>query len=458
MIAKRRRRILAQDFRVNLSNFRAFSETGLINIRPLTILVGENSTGKTSFLAALRYCFDLTQRPKSGYFNIPPFDLGSYDDIVHQSSQSSTNQRFSLTVEKTVDVATGGTMIMNPKAKPNLQNCTFRVFFCSRFGDVSLSSFVFLFEDIKIEYGAGQNSFLKIFFKEREIKLPDRTRGFFKAEVGDIRAEDLRSISYKIFDYYFSSSATTKGKKRDDSYILSAAQGFDAFISSTYSLHSSPPVRSVPRRVYTSSDEVGFADQTHAPHELNRLKRADHRRWSRLNNGLNRFGKLSGLFTRFDITKLTRQDAGPFQLKVTVRGRSSNLADVGYGVSQSLPIMTDLIESRSDRSAFLFQQPEVHLHPRAQAALGTIFSEFISDHPKSYIISETHSDYLIDRIRIEVRNGKISSDMVSILYFEPKDNDVSIHQIYIDNSGNVVGAPPSYRYFFISEQEKVLGL
>lgn len=68
--------------------------------------------------------------------------------------------------------------------------------------------------------------------------------------------------------------------------------------------------------------------------------------------GENSTGKLSGLFTRFDVTKLTPQDSGPFQLKVKVRGRSSTIADVGYGVSQALPLMTDLIEAGPGRSAF----------------------------------------------------------------------------------------------------------
>jgi len=120
--------------------------------------------------------------------------------------------------------------------------------------------------------------------------------------------------------------------------------------------------------------------------------------------------------------------------------------------------MTDLIESDSGRSAFLFQQPEVHLHPKAQAALGSIFSEYISNNHNNFIVSETHSDYLIDRIRIEVRNKLIPPELINILYFESVESSVKIHEMHLDKQGNVLDAPSGYRDFFIREQEKVLGL
>jgi hypothetical protein len=421
--------------------------------------VGENSTGKTSFLAALRYCFNLTEPQKGGYFNTFPFDLGSYEDIVHQSGQSSTAHRFSITVENDVDISRGGALMVDPKAKPDVRRCSIRVFFGSRFGEVALSSFLFKFDATEIEYKAGEKGDISVRHEGRDLPKPDRQTSFGFPESRDGGADDLRNIRYRIYDFFFYWAQKNDRKNRRNIEIMSqAAQAFDSFISSTYALHSSPPVRSVPRRVYTSSDEGGFSDQTHAPHELNRLKRADRRRWGHLNAGLTRFGKLSGLFTRFDITKLTRQDAGPFQLKVTVRGRASNIADVGYGVSQSLPIMTDLIESTSDKSVFLFQQPEVHLHPRAQAALGTVFSDYIASHRRSYIVTETHSDYLINRVRIQIRKGEIHPDLVSLLYFEPSDSDVNIYEVSIDRKGNIIGAPPSYRQFFIAEEEEVLDI
>jgi len=74
------------NLRISLERFRAFAATGEIQIKPLTLLVGENSTGKTSFLAALRFALSLSDREKRGYFNVYPFDLGSFDDIAYDAT------------------------------------------------------------------------------------------------------------------------------------------------------------------------------------------------------------------------------------------------------------------------------------------------------------------------------------------------------------------------------------
>jgi predicted ATPase len=71
---------------------------------------------------------------------------------------------------------------------------------------------------------------------------------------------------------------------------------------------------------------------------------------------------------------------------------------------------------------------------------------------------ETHSDYLVDRIRMEVRGGKVlKPEDVSLLYFERADGDVRIHSLEIDRMGNIVNAPKGYRQFFLEEEKRLLG-
>jgi predicted ATPase len=106
---------------------------------------------------------------------------------------------------------------------------------------------------------------------------------------------------------------------------------------------------------------------------------------------------------------------------------------------------------------FLLQQPEVHLHPSAQAALGSFWCEVGSW--KRQLIVETHSDHLLDRVRMDVRDGRgrLKPDDVSILFFERDDLDVHIHSLRLDKRGNVLGAPASYRRFFMEETTRSLG-
>lgn len=130
------------------------------------------------------------------------------------------------------------------------------------------------------------------------------------------------------------------------------------------------------------------------------------------------------------------------------------MVDVGYGVSQALPIVMESIMA-PNREVLLIQQPEVHLHPKAQAALGTFFSEMVATSKKQFVI-ETHSDHLVDRIRISVADGLIKADQVQLLYLERKGLDITIHELNLDDYGNITNAPPAYRNFFLQEELKLM--
>src|SRR5690606_37052117 len=98
-------------------------------------------------------------------------------------------------------------------------------------------------------------------------------------------------------------------------------------------------------------------------------KKAPDDKGEKLIHWLGTFGANSGLFRDLRVKKLGDAASAPFQLLVKVGTYTANIADVGYGVSQSLPVVVQAIASPPG-STLLIQQPEVHLHPRGQAALG----------------------------------------------------------------------------------------
>ena len=122
-----------------------------------------------------------------------------------------------------------------------------------------------------------------------------------------------------------------------------------------------------------------------------------------------------------------------------------------------MPLITELVDPEA-RPLFLLQQPEVHLHPSAQAALGTLFCSIAT--PERQLIVETHSDYILDRVVTDIRDQKteLKPEDVSILYFEMNDLDVTIHSLQLDKQGNILGAPDGYRQFFTNELRRVLGI
>ena len=139
------------------------------------------------------------------------------------------------------------------------------------------------------------------------------------------------------------------------------------------------------------------------------------------------------------------------------KGARRNLIDVGYGVSQALPLLVDLLDPNGS-TLLLVQQPEVHLHPSAQAALATLFCTVAA--AGRQIIVETHSEYVIDRVRMDIRDRttRLQPDDVSILFFERTDLDVHIHSLRFDEQGNLLDAPDSYGQFFMNETRRSIGL
>ena len=125
-------------------------------------------------------------------------------------------------------------------------------------------------------------------------------------------------------------------------------------------------------------------------------------------------------------------------------------------MSQILPVLTELLHEEA-YTLFLSQQPEVHLHLSAEAELGSIFCKVVEKNKQ--ILVETHSDYLMDRIRTDIRDKKtkITPDDFSILFFEQKGLESHIHSINIDQEGNVLNAPKGYRDFFMKEFDRSLG-
>ena len=102
------------------------------------------------------------------------------------------------------------------------------------------------------------------------------------------------------------------------------------------------------------------------------------------------------------------------------------------------------------------QQPEVHLHPRGQAELSSLFATLVKQRGHNFVI-ETHSDSMISRARVEIMNKRIAPEDVSLIYLEPTGNSVEVHNIQFDEQANLLGAPSGYRDFFLNESDKLLG-
>jgi len=433
---------------ITLENFRCFHTKQVAQLAPLTLLVGENSAGKTSFLAMIRALWDCSYAHRIPNFKEDPFDLGSFEEIVYRQNgrdpQSPIFRASLLTnngSEATFEFGNKNTTAIPVKTRLKDNGAWIEEFQDSE-GNPRVQ--------IKTHRGSWeapvavdiQDSTMSLFTARRLLlaSIPEISN---PESVGKI----VTLIPLKDSPEF---------SKEDSSLIISSGL-LDSHPNEERHFVSAP-IRSKPRRTYDPARLTSDPEGDSIPMLLADLAFVGGEVWANFKQKLEHFGSDAGIFDEINVKRLGKSRGSPFQIQIRKfgnkrEGLEQNLIDVGYGVSQMLPILTEFLLPGLSRMALL-QQPEVHLHPSAQAALGTLLCEVASQGRQ--LIVETHSDHLIDRIRMDVRDGKtdLKPEDVSFLFFERNELSVHIHSIRLDKEGNVLNAPPKYRQFFMEETRR----
>ena len=449
---------------VTLENFRCFGDRQRARLAPLTLLVGENSTGKTSFMALIRALWDAAYLDAIPDFKEAPYDLGSFDEIAHyRGGRAGRAAEFEAGFEGVPDIAHRGEW----PGPANGRSHRFEIAF-SRKGPAPVPTRRRLeSEDVSITEQVAEDLSREIRFRTANGEWSWQAPADLGARFGAVRNVMPRFIFYHALAKHTSidplpGSPPLTGDDREQ--IQRLLLDFDAVVAGPRPF-ANAPVRSKPRRTYDPSRPVRDPEGEKIPMYLSTAFFEDKKSWRTLKEALERFGREAGLFDEIAVKPLGKRGSEPFQMHVRKfgpgargpKGPMRNLIDVGYGVSQVLPVITELFRD-DETPMFLLQQPEVHLHPSAQAALGSLFCQIAGN--RRQLVIETHSDHLLDRVRMDVRDGKtkLKPDDVSILFFERVNLDVKIHSLRFDGEGNVLGAPASYRRFFMAETNRSLGL
>lgn len=132
------------------------------------------------------------------------------------------------------------------------------------------------------------------------------------------------------------------------------------------------------------------------------------------------------------------------KLQVSQNSLNLDITDVGFGISQVLPVIIQGFLSHED-SLTLIEQPEIHLHPKMQAELADLFIDIVlsknsknkNQKASKYLFIETHSEYLLKRLRRRISDGTISPDNVAIYLIDPEINEqgATIRELKVQNRG-----------------------
>ena len=117
-----------------------------------------------------------------------------------------------------------------------------------------------------------------------------------------------------------------------------------------------------------------------------------------------------------------------------------SLLDVGFGISQILPVIIKSVSSENE--TIIIEQPEIHIHPRLQAQLGSLLAESVKSFGNRFII-ETHSEHLLLRLQKLIRNGELSHKDVALVYVDRDIDGSRCLKIRLDCDGDFMDKWPN---------------
>lgn len=428
---------------LTLKNFRAFKhqrfEFGRFNI-----FVGPNNSGKSSALSALNMIAqtvlssELSQTPLvlNGDFD----SLGTFLDMVH-GGRSNTPMGIELTFDE---------YEIRVEFKYRSQR---REIDITRYELFDKGRSIFL-------YNAKKDSFdLKISGQYIEKLLPNqrKVRPAFRNFVPANSSYGMLAMRGRREGGEISETIFSKLRRADRGIMQARSKLRRSFVD----FDSLSPFREKPERTYLYSGETAqrigvTGSNTAVLMASDASKRGSESKG--LQAAISRWFRLSGIADAIEIDTISPRH---FEIVlVDFNGSKHNISDVGFGCSQVLPVLASALNVyTNNRRAnsdpiLIIQEPEIHLHPNAQASLGSFFAGIVPYEGQLFI--ETHSDNLILRLARHVSDGTISPDELKIFYVHKVDGSSVVERVEVSEQGFLSEEWPGG--FFPQRQSESLAL
>lgn len=425
--------------KLSVTNFKCFNDSEL-NFSKLNIFTGRNSSGKSSMLNAI---LSVSQSGRQFPYGLTPngkyIVMGDYYEFVNNHDKTKPigidivlqegKEKYDLHTTWRNDESTNMPVINTIDAKAEFiqltiskkQNYQVRIQF-----DVEELKRSAVFENAQRAYslidqltdGRWSKGVIKE-FRNVNVEKSHNTVAFQVNDLRDISGV-LVTSNMQFVDWAFSP-------------IMNTVRQFD----SNFNYISSFRIK--PERTYTqrSGDNSVEPNGANTIDQLFQWKASKSPKFKELITELRNLQ----LINRLAIDKFR---GGRYEVRVrtTSSSASASLVDVGFGISQFLPVIVADLQLRDD-STLMIDQPEMHLHPSAQAQLVNYFIHNIKTKKKKYFI-ETHSEYILNRLRASIVKGMVSPSLVKVFYFENQGNDTKIHQIKFTKDGRILNAPQEF--------------
>lgn len=440
--------------RLEIENFKCFQQRTAFDFGKITLLTGANSSGKSSVMYSILGALQSGEFPFVFSTNGRFVDMGDFRDVVFRRE---LGRSFLTQVVMDTDggeFTIGARWINGPKNNlPVIDELFFSragMFVAGRAIDSS-------FAQNEVESDQRSPQTLKLHslnYSEQKSEI------FFSFLRGDGSFQKLlakatnnflmsikREVDENLLDIYdpiglssFVKMEVLKGQDDDEKLLGTlvimglVSKSTDPFVSFIGSSRL-PPLRTYLEQnrsnIEISPLGEGYLEQ------IIQWELRDKAKYAQLVQTMKDLELLASIRTK-------RMEGGRYEMAVRVKedGVETSLTDIGFGVSQFLPIVVADLQLPNGSTLFV-SQPETHLHPSVQSSFGGYLVRQVNTLDKNYII-ETHSEYLLNRIRLAIVKGEIKEEDVSVYYLEPHPDGNISHRVTFDRQGRILGAPEDF--------------
>jgi len=429
---------------LRIKGFKSWADTGELKLAPLTGLFGTNSSGKTSILQALlvlKQTAESSDRTRVLHTGDEksPVDLGTYYDVVHkhETGETPVNISASWCLPKPLK-------IRDPEKKAgafllDVNDIAFNVDVIDQGGPV-VREFAYSLSGGK-RFGmelAGDDS-------------PDAKRRYKLVSEGhDAKRTPGRPwpLPDPVKCYGFPDEAV--GYYQNTGFLPSFALAFENMCESMAYLG---PLREFPRRSYLATGErpadVGRRGELAVAALLasqaagTKISLGKGKPRPTVEERIAEWLKELGLIHSFSLKKIgkNRRD---YEVRVRRSALSAEvlITDVGFGVSQILPVLV-LCYYVPKKSIILLEQPEIHLHPAVQAGLADVLIDAVKTR-NLQIVVESHSEHLLRRLQRRIAEKNIAASDTALYFCRSENGASQAERLDVDMLGNIRNWPEGF--------------
>lgn len=398
--------------RLTVGGFKSINPEQSIEIRPLTILAGANSSGKSSImqpLLLLKQTLEATYDPGALLLNGPNVRFTSVDQLLSRTLGGKTLERFHVGIE-VGDRASVATHFKKSEKKGF---------------DVEETTYQFDKGQYRLYEGMPRNELLTAFSAvvatgPFENHMSDVTLIRNRCFLTMSRQTDLTQEDYAIFTL-----TVPMPSERIVGYYIRQM------------IHL-PGLRGNPERTYpitAINPEFPGTFENYVASVIGQWQvEGTQDKLEKTNHDLARLGLAGKVAAKaIDDTQVELQvNRLPGNSKDGIEDMVS-IADVGLGISQTLPVIVAL-HAADDGQLIYLEQPEIHLHPRAQAAMAEVLADAASQGKR--LVVETHSSLLLRGVQTLVAEGKLAPELVKLHWFTLReDGSTEITSADLDETG-----------------------